>query len=540
MNTEFLQKIALSVANERSIGTLLQRIATGLADSPNTVLARVWLKRPGDICDDCFARTECPDHRQCLHLVASDGTPFDLNTPRPTGLNGKYRRFPLGVRKVGKIGTSGEGALLTDVDRSPSWLKEPDWAQLEAVKSFAGQPLLFRGELFGVLVIFSRKHLQQADFEILRAFADNAAAAYANARAFEENRRLRYKLESENEYLRREVNITYGSEDIVGDSRLIQKMLEQVDLVAQSDTTVLIQGESGTGKELVARDIHRRSARKELPLVRVNCAAIPKELFESEFFGHLKGSFTGAVKNRLGRFQLADKGTLFLDEIGEVPLDLQAKLLRVLQEGEFEPIGEAKSYTADVRIIAATNRDLEKTVQEGKFREDLYYRLTVFPITVPPLRERDDDIALLASHFLTLLAAKLEIPVPTLKEKHVRSLKSYSWPGNVRELENTIERALILSRHSPLSFDNIVSGRNYSNKEILDQPSSQKPSQSVFTFAEMKERERENIITALKLCDWKIGGAGGAASLLGVKPTTLSSRIKAMKITRSGTVYQGS
>ena len=283
MDIEFLQKIALSVANEQSIGTLLQRITTGLADSPNTVLSRIWLKQPGDICDECYARDECPDHKRCLHLAASDGTPLDSRTPRPMGLNGKFRRFPLGVRKVGEIGASGEGLLLTDVDQSPLWLKDPDWAQKETVQSFAGQPLLFRGELLGVLAIFSRKCLQQADFEILHAFADNAAAAYANARAFEENRRLRYKLESENEYLRREVNISYGSKEIVGNSPLIQKMLEQVDLVAQSDTTVLIQGESGTGKELVARDIHRRSARKEMPMVRVNCAAIPKELFESEF-----------------------------------------------------------------------------------------------------------------------------------------------------------------------------------------------------------------------------------------------------------------
>ena len=533
MNTEFLQKIALSVANERSIGTLLQRITTGLADSPNTVLARIWLKRPGDICDDCFARDECPDHRQCLHLAASDGTPLDPETPRPMGLNGKFRRFPLGVRKVGKIGASGEGMLLTDVDQSPSWVKDPDWARRETVQSFAGQPLLFRGELLGVLAVFSRKILHQADFGILHAFADNAAAAYTNARAFEENRRLRYKLESENEYLRREVNTTYSSKEIVGNSPLIQKMLEQVDLVAQSDTTVLIQGESGTGKELVARDIHRRSARKDLPMVRVNCAAIPKELFESEFFGHLKGAFTGAVKDRLGRFQLADKGTLFLDEIGEVPLDLQVKLLRVLQEGEFEPVGDDTSYKTDVRIIAATNRNLEKSVQEGQFREDLYYRLSVFPINVPPLRERGEDIALLASHFLEVLAAKLEIPLPTLKEKHVRSLKSYNWPGNVRELENTIERALILSRHSSLSFENLSSTQEFYEHNNIDQDSTRNQSQTVFTFAEMKERERQNILAALKLCNWKIRGTDGAASLLGVKPTTLSSRIKSMKLNRT-------
>lgn len=532
MNTEFLQKIALSVANEQSIGTLLQRIVTGLAHSPNTVLSRIWLIKPGDICNDCFARDECPDQRQCLHLVASDGTPHDPNSPRPKGLNGKYRRFPIGIRKVGKIGASGKGVLLTDVDQSPSWLKEPDWARSEAIQSFAGQPLLFRGELFGVLVIFSRNHLRKADFEILHAFANNAAAAYANARAFEENKRLRDKLESENEYLRGEVHTIYTSKEIVGSSPSIRHMLEKIVLVAQSNTTVLIQGESGTGKELVAREIHRRSARKNLPMIRVNCAAIPKELFESEFFGHIKGSFTGAVKDRRGRFQIADKGTLFLDEIGEVPLDLQVKLLRVLQEGEFEPIGDGTSYKTDVRIIAATNSNLKKSVKEGKFREDLYYRLSVFPIDVPPLRERGEDIALLASHFLNLLAEKLEVPLPTLKEKHVKSLRSYHWPGNVRELENTIERALILSRNSSLSFEGLSSSWEFEKDKCTDHNSHNNDTETVLTFAQMKQRERENIVAALKLCNWKIRGADGAASLLAVKPTTLASRIKAMNITR--------
>ena len=532
MNTEFLQKIALSVANERSIGTLLQRITDGIADSPNTVLARIWLIQAGDICDICFARSECPDRRQCLHLVASDGTPIDKKTPRPRGLDGKYRRFPLGIRKVGMIGATGEGVLLTDVDKAPPWLKEPDWAHHEGVRSFAGQPLKFRDELFGVLVIFSRTLLQQSDFELLRAFADNAAAAYANALAFEENRKLRLKLEEENEYLRHEVNSTYSSVEIVGKSPSIQKMIEQIDLVAQADTTVLIQGESGTGKELVAGELHRRSPRKNMPLVRVNCATIPKELFESEFFGHLKGSFTGALRDRLGRFQLADKGTIFLDEIGEVPVELQAKLLRVLQEGEFEPIGDEKTHKTDVRIIAATNRDLRKDVNKGRFREDLFFRLTVFPITVPPLRERGDDIALLALHFLKILAPKLGLQIPTLKEKHVSKLKAYNWPGNVRELENTIERALILSRHSPLSFEYLFTDSDQGTPDDSDRHSTSTAITHVLTFAEMKEQERQNIIAALELCNWKIGGPNGAAKLLGMPPTTLASRIKAMKLTR--------
>lgn len=532
MNLEFLQAVALSVANERSLAGILKRIVAGLADTPDTVLARIWLIDHGDICDTCLSRSECPDQTACLHLVASDGKPSCDDTPRPTRLDGMFCRFPLGVRKVGQVGETGEALLLTDIGTEASWLRDPEWAKRENVRSFACQPLIFRGEILGVLGIFSRLTLTNSDLAMLRTFADNGSSAIANARAFEEVDRLRQQLEAENKYLREEVQTAYSSEELIGSSAPIQKILRQIELVAPTDSTVLIEGESGTGKELVAREIHRKSARKNEPMVRVNCATIPAELFESEFFGHVKGSFTGAVRDRVGRFQIAHRGTLFLDEVGEIPLNLQSKLLRVLQEGEFEPIGDDASRAVDVRVIAATNRDLEDEVRRGKFREDLYYRLGVFPIEVPPLRQRRDDIGLLADHFVNRIAERLSIQKPDLKKKHVRQLEQYDWPGNIRELENVIERALITRRGAQLEFglarENTSGASAATTSELLNHEQSAE----ILSADEIKEFERLNIVAALNKCDWKIGGSDGAAALLGVKPTTLSSRIKAMNIKR--------
>ena len=531
MNLEFLQAVALSVANERSLDMILKRIVAGLADTPEMVLARIWLIGPGDICESCPSRSECPDQTACLHLVASDGRPLSEGAPRPTRLDGMFRRFPLGVRKVGQIGESGESLLFTDVGAADSWVRDPAWVRREEVRSFAGQPLIFRGEILGVLGVFSRSRLTNADLAMLRTFADNGAAAIANARAFEEVDKLRRQLEAENEYLREKVETAFSSEKIIGRSAAIQKVLQQVKLVAPTESTVLILGESGTGKELVAREIHRSSKRKSAPMIRVNCATIPAELFESEFFGHVKGSFTGAVRDRIGRFQAADGGTLFLDEVGEIPLKLQSKLLRVLQEGEFEAVGDDTTRSVDVRIIAATNRDLRREVSEGRFREDLYYRLGVFPIEVPALRDRRDDIGMLASHFFGRIAERLSIPTPILKKKHVRSLESYAWPGNVRELENAIERALITRQGDHLNFS---IGHAGSIGAPVIPPSAPSSSEEVLTAEELRTFERQNIIAALEKCDWKIRGTSGAANLLGMKPTTLASKMKTMHIRREG------
>ena len=289
-----------------------------------------------------------------------------------------YRRFPLGVRHVGKIGSSGKSQLLYDTAKDSEWFARGDWLRKEGIKSFAGHPLIFRNETLGVLGIFRRAFIDAQEFLWLHAFADHAAAAIANARAFEEIERLKEELELENEYLHQEVKNAHAFGGIVGESSSLGRVLEQIELVAPTESAVMVLGESGTGKELIARAIHEQSRRRGRAMVKVNCGAIPRELFESEFFGHVRGAFTGAVSDRVGRFQLADRATLFLDEIAEIPLELQSKLLRVLQEGTFERIGEAHTRTVDVRIIAATNCNLEERVREGRFREDLYLSVERF------------------------------------------------------------------------------------------------------------------------------------------------------------------
>ena len=339
----------------------------------------------------------------------------------------------------------------------------------------------------------------------------------------------RKSLEFENEYLQEELRGNYSA--IVGDSPALKKVLAQIEMVAPTNANVLILGESGTGKELVARAIHDRSPRKAAALVRVNCASVPRELFESEFFGHVRGAFTGAVKDRVGRFELAHGGTLFLDEIGEVPLELQSKLLRVLQEGQFEKVGEDRTRTVDVRIIAATNRDLAAEVKAGRFREDLYYRLSVFPIELPPLRDRVEDILVLAKHLIAQAARKLGATVPRLTPANVKELQSYDWPGNVRELQNVIERAIIRSRngHLDLGLDN--------TRHIVSRLPGKTPSASdaaPASLRELKQHERVFILEALAKTHGKIYGPDGAAALLGVKPTTLSSKVHRMGLKKAG------
>ena len=306
-------------------------------------------------------------------------------------------------------------------------------------------------------------------------------------------------------------------------------MLKRVEAVAETPASVLVQGESGVGKELVARAIHARSPRAEGPLVKVNCASIPKELFESEFFGHVKGAFTGAYRDRIGRFQLADGGTIFLDEVSEIPLELQSKLLRVLQESEFERVGDDVTRSVDVRVIAATNRDLEKSIVDGKFREDLFYRLSVFPVDVPPLRERGDDIVQLAQHFLEQTCKDFGRDTLPLTRAHAANLKSYDWPGNVRELKNVIERAVILSPGKVMRLD--LSMPVFRPNETLV-PTEPMQADEVLTEKDIREFQRANIVRALKQSNWKVSGSGGAAELLGVKPTTLADRIRSFEIKR--------
>ena len=316
---------------------------------------------------------------------------------------------------------------------------------------------------------------------------------------------------------------------IVGKSPALKQMLAQVEAVAQTPANVLVLGESGVGKELVARAIHARSNRAEGPLVKVNCASIPKELFESEFFGHIKGAFTGAHRDRVGRFQLADGGTIFLDEVGEIPVELQGKLLRVLQESEFERVGDDVTRTVDVRIIAATNRDLERLVLDGEFREDLFYRLSVFPIRVPPLRERREDLVQLAQHFLESACRDFGRSDLTLTRAQLQTIQAYEWPGNIRELKNVIERAVILSHGNVLRLDLSLprDAAVPSGVETEPEPATRP---AIMTERELKALQKNNLIAALKQSNWRVSGKGGAAELLGVRPTTLADRIRAYKI----------
>jgi DNA-binding NtrC family response regulator len=347
-------------------------------------------------------------------------------------------------------------------------------------------------------------------------------------RAFEEIEVLKSQIEAHNTYLQEEVVEAKAFGDLVGQSSGLRNVVSQIDVVAPTEASVLILGETGTGKELVAHEIHRRSGRKDKPLVRVNCASIPRGLFESEFFGHVRGSFTGAVKDRAGRFETAEGGTIFLDEVGEIPLDIQNKLLRVLQEKRYERVGDDRTRRADVRIVAATNRDLKKAATAGKFREDLYYRLNVFPIQVLPLRERMDDIPLLAQHFVELSARELKCAKPRLTRAAVTQLQNYDWPGNVRELRNVVERAVILARGGALEFDLPMTGPTkpgVRQSSPADPAAAQATQPKFLTEAEIERFERDNLVAALDAANWKISGPESAAEFLGVKPTTLLSRM---------------
>ena len=522
MNAEALQAVALAVAAERSVDRVLTQIVEGLAAQSSVALARVWLVAAGDICAACPLRRECSDQTRCLHLSASAGAPLDGRGDW-SRLDGAFRRFPLGRRKIGRIGATGEGILVEDITRDHDWIAHPDWARREGIRSFGGQPLIFRDEILGVLGVFSREPCDGHTFAWLRTFADHAAIAIAHARALTKIEQLKEQLELENTYLRDEIRSDAPS-GIIGTSPALQKVLDQIAIVAPTPATVLVTGESGTGKELVARAIHDRSSRGKNPLITVNCASIPRDLFESEFFGHVKGAFTSALRDRAGRFQAAHGGTLFLDEVGEIPLELQGKLLRVLQDGQFERVGDDTTRHVDVRVIAATNRDLEHDDASSRFRRDLFYRLSVFPIQLPPLRERPEDIRLLAMHFLDQAARRYGRRMPRLTTAASRTLEKYQWPGNVRELQHVIERAVLLSRGETLRLDGILS-------EPETRPTSAaeaRTARHVITEIEWRRRERENIGTALELANGRIYGPDGAAAMLGLKPTTLMSRIKAL------------
>jgi PAS domain S-box-containing protein len=398
--------------------------------------------------------------------------------------------------------------MVNTVDDEVFWRKDGRALRVE----YTSTPIVDEGAVVGAVIVFRDISERKVQEEKLR-------------QALEENAALRERLEKENAYLQEEILTHANHHEIMGKSAAVKKILQQIDLVAPTDASVLVTGESGTGKELVARAIHQASQRRDRPLIRVNCAAIPRELFESEFFGHVRGAFTGALRDRVGRFELADGGTIFLDEVGEIPLDLQSKLLRVLQDRRFERLGEDKTREVDIRLIAATNRDLKREVAAGRFREDLYFRLNVFPIECTPLRERGDDIPVLAEHFLKTTSARLNLKKPTLTNANIETLAAYSWPGNARELQNIIERAVILARQGRLDLHLPGDGP----AAPRERPQRSRPGEGeVLTVRQMADLERENIQRALKAAEGRVAGEKGAAALLAMKPTTLYSRIKAL------------
>jgi PAS domain S-box-containing protein len=378
---------------------------------------------------------------------------------------------------------------------------------------FTSTPVISDSRIVGAVVVF-------------RDITERRTTELQLQSALAELQALKQRLEEQNAYLQEEIHIEHNYRDIVGQSDPILKIVRQIDVVGPTDANVLIHGESGTGKELIARAIHQASKRRDQPLIRVNCAAIPAELFESEFFGHLRGAFTGAVRDRIGRFELANGGTLFLDEIGEIPLELQSKLLRVLQEGQFERVGEERTRSVDVRIIAATNRDLRAEVQSRRFREDLFFRLNVFPVHSPSLRERRSDIPLLASHFLQLIGARLNMPGHRLSKGDMARLQAYDWPGNIRELQNVIERALITATGAELNID-------LPNASVSSQVEVVEVNSRIMTEQQLRTLERDNLCAAMAACGGKLFGKDGAAELLGIKPTTLASRLKKLGIAQA-------
>ena len=403
-----------------------------------------------------------------------------------------------------------------------------EYSREAGIEGYFGVPIINReGEVIGHIGLFNKELLEltSEEQEILKIFSDRAATeierSISNERlmsAMAEVRSLKDKLEAENTYLQEEIQLEHNFDEIITQSEKFKSILANLEQAALTDATVLILGESGTGKELLARAIHNISQRSSRPLVKVNCATLPANLIESELFGHEKGAFTGALTRKIGRFELADQGTLFLDEIGELPVELQAKLLRALQEGEFERLGSSQTIKVNVRVIAATNRQLENEIAEGRFRADLFYRLNVFPVHSIPLRERREDISLLVNHFTDKFSAKLGRKITNIPKRYLNALQAYDWPGNIRELENVIERAVILSPDQKLELgDWIPKKPNVVNTTELET---------------LEDFERKYILNVLHRTSWRVSGEKGAANILGMKPTTLESRMKKLGIKR--------
>jgi len=431
-------------------------------------------------------------------------------------------RIPINDHHMSAVMRSGLPYVCTDVETQRRFLRDDDFLKY-GVRSYVALPLMKHGELIGVVDFLSLKHRDFSDQEIqlLQDVSDMVSIAVSNALAYEQINVLKEQLQVENRLLQDEIVQRSIYEEIVGSSTALQKVLVAIDKVARTDSTVLVTGETGTGKELVAHAIHRRSPRSARALVKVNCAALPSELIASELFGHEKGAFTGALQQRVGRFEAANGGTIFLDEIGELSPEMQIALLRVLQEKEFERVGGNKTIRTDVRVITATNRNLEREVADGRFRMDLYYRLNVFPVHVPPLRERTDDIPILVDYFAARLASRMGKRIRQIEKRTLDAMQHYSWPGNIRELQNIIERGVILAEGEVFRLEPGALGPE-SQKIVATSPESETP----------RGDHKAEIETVLRETRGRISGANGAAARLGVPASTLESRIRALKINK--------
>jgi len=521
---EMLRGVTRRVATAESLEVVLQSIAAALVEQADATNARIFLALTDAECPMCHSRGAGgggPAYERALHCVASAGHTDEEGIPHRVPLNSE---LPPAIQWRLR-----EPVLIDEWGQFERFKVDPATLQMwraMGISSAAGYSLEFRGEQLGTIGFLASRRITTEEFALLGIFADQAGLAIRNAQLYREVERYRDRLERENAYLQEAIAEERGFEGIVGESPALRAVLRKVQQVAPVETTVLLTGETGTGKELIARALHQGSARRDRPLIKVNCGAIPQGVVESELFGHERGAFTGALQRRTGRFELADKGTLFMDEVGELPLDTQVKLLRVLQEHEFERVGSHRTQQVDVRLVAATNRDLEQEVAAHRFRTDLFYRLNVFPIRVPSLRERPSDIPLLVKHFLAQFQRKLAKPLKAVTAESMARLERYAWPGNIRELQNVIERACVLSPGPVV--------------EILDELRPMSGGDSALeapvarhdVIVTLEESERMHIRQALAATGGRMHGPDGAAALLGINPSTLRSRMKKLGITK--------
>lgn len=526
---EMLRRVTRNMATTEDLPLVLGSVVNALVDQCGMLTSRIWLYLNDDECEVCrrgpvgIAKSE---GQRALHLGASAGNITELD--RDHHLLPVHFPVPPAIVVVQRQPVRFN-AILED----PTVKAQPELFQLlqgMGAVSAAAYPLIYQGEVLGSIGMICDRVLDDDEFELLGIFADQAAIAVKSAYLFRELARYRDRLEVENAYLQEEIQVERGFEGIVGESPALKSVLRKVRQVAPVETTVLLTGETGTGKELIARALHEGSPRKDRPMIKVNCGAIPQGVVESELFGHEKGAFTGALQKRVGRFELANNGTLFMDEVGELPLDTQVKLLRVLQEQEFERVGSTRPQKVDVRLVAATNRDLENEVSESRFRSDLFYRLNVFPIRIPPLRERPSDIPLLVKHFLAQFQRKLAKPLKGVTSESMNRLERYSWPGNIRELQNVLERACVLAEGPVVEID----GLDSPHRAGAESPASRTTSQE--TIVPLEENERIHIRRALAAANGKVHGPEGAAALLGINPSTLRSRMQKLGIGKQSPV----